>query len=187
MIDKQVGDMAEIRIGDAVLGAAVRGWLELEGLAGADCVISENVDGTLTVECGGRCASVGCPLSFGELSAAVRSVIQPTEGLHEDSAALSTAAEKPMPEIDGEARSVTYCGRSAVLSPREFELFRYLFDRANATVPRRELCENVWHGEVTEKTNAVDVYVSYLRRRIEPLFGKGAIVSVRGEGYMLVL
>ena len=184
--------MADIRINDKVLSDAVRGWLELEGLADAGCVIADEEN---AVGCSGPLVVIsqkqnadGCaltlPLSFAELTEAVRRAA--AERVTGDESP-ELAAEEKLPVISPDGRTVSYRGREAVLSPREADLFGYLYANANTVVPREKLCENVWHGAVTGETNSVDVYISYLRRRIEPLFGKGAIVSVRGEGYMLVL
>ena len=189
--------MADVRIKDKILSDAVVGWLELEGLASADCVVTDewgdaDSDRPAVVLCpsdesrasvGRRYAAVRCPLQFSRLSEAVRLV---TSDVREDEHP-AVAEKTDTPSLSRETRAVSYHREEVVLSPREYDLIEYFMSRPNETVTRRELCENVWHGEVTEETNAVDVYVSYLRRRIEPLFGKGAIVSVRGEGYMLVL
>ncbi len=70
------------------------------------------------------------------------------------------------------------------LTPREFSLLRYLMHRAGETVPKDELMRHVWDDEVLEP-HVLQVYVGYLRRKIDEPFGRAAIETVRGHGYRL--
>ena len=70
------------------------------------------------------------------------------------------------------------------LTPREFSLLRYLMHRRGEPVSKQDLIEHVWaDGEM--EANVVQVYVGYLRRKIDEPFGRGAIETVRGHGYRL--
>ena len=70
------------------------------------------------------------------------------------------------------------------LTPREFSLLRYLLHRRGEPVSKQDLIEHVWaDGEM--EANVVQVYVGYLRRKIDEPFGRGAIETVRGHGYRL--
>ena len=82
-------------------------------------------------------------------------------------------------------RRIEYLGKTATLTEREDELFRVLFEHSGELVSREDLVAAVW-GENTS-TNVADVYVSYLRRKLTPLFGDGVLPSVRGAGYILHL
>lgn len=82
-------------------------------------------------------------------------------------------------------RRIEYLGKTAVLTEREDELFRVLFEHSGELVSRENLVAAVW-GEDTS-TNVADVYISYLRRKLTPLFGDGVLPSVRGAGYILHL
>ena len=84
--------------------------------------------------------------------------------------------------FDEKSRRVSFAGDFAVLSPRECELFAMLYRRRGHAVSRKDMQRELWHGG---SSNAPDVYINYLRRRLRPLLGDGAIVSLRGEGYML--
>lgn len=84
-----------------------------------------------------------------------------------------------------EGRTVTYRGRSASLTAREDELFRVLYEHCGSVVSRERITVAVWGSEVA--TNVADVYMSYLRRKLTSVFGKGVLSSVRGEGYILKL
>ena len=76
---------------------------------------------------------------------------------------------------------------TVLLTEREMKLFTCLRENCGTVVSREVLRESVWENTTGEGTNVVDVYISYLRRKITPLLGEGAIISVRGQGYMLNL
>ncbi|MFA9564185.1 MAG: helix-turn-helix domain-containing protein, partial [Acidimicrobiales bacterium] len=70
------------------------------------------------------------------------------------------------------------------LTPREFSLLRYLMHRRGEPVSKQDLIEHVWaDGEM--EANVVQVYVGYLRRKIDEPFDRQAIETVRGHGYRL--
>lgn len=70
------------------------------------------------------------------------------------------------------------------LTPREFSVLRYLLHRAGETVSKRDLIEHVWADDQMD-INVVQVYVGYLRRKIDEPFDRCAIETVRGIGYRL--
>lgn len=70
------------------------------------------------------------------------------------------------------------------LTPREFGLLRYLMHRAGEPVSKRDLIQHVWADEELD-ANIVQVYVGYLRRKIDEPFNRLAIETVRGYGYRL--
>lgn len=80
------------------------------------------------------------------------------------------------------SRSVTTGGKALVLSPREYLLFKYLYEKGGTPVSREEAALAVW-GKVPSGTNVVDVYVYYLREKLEKTFGDKVIHTVRGKGY----
>ncbi|MCU1503889.1 MAG: DNA-binding response regulator [Ilumatobacteraceae bacterium] len=71
------------------------------------------------------------------------------------------------------------------LTPREDALLVYLAHRAGEVVSKTELLRHVWLDEETDP-NAVEVYIGYLRRKIDAPFGRASIETVRGRGYRLV-
>jgi DNA-binding response OmpR family regulator len=71
------------------------------------------------------------------------------------------------------------------LTSREFALLEFLMRREGDVVSRTELLEHVWDQNFLGSTNIVDVYVSYLRRKLEVPFGRPLIRTVRGVGYVL--
>lgn len=85
--------------------------------------------------------------------------------------------------FDAESGTVEYGTEKAILTPKEAKLFTYLLKASPRPVSREELRRVLWKD--TENTNAPDVYVSYLRHKLRPLFGDGVIVNERGIGYFL--
>ena len=70
------------------------------------------------------------------------------------------------------------------LTPREFALLHYLMHRSGETVSKEDLVRHVWDDEVLE-AHVLQVYVGYLRRKIDEPFNRAAIETVRGHGYRL--
>ncbi len=71
------------------------------------------------------------------------------------------------------------------LTPREFSLLEYLMRFAGEAVLKREIIDHVWGEDFEGDPNIVEVYVGYLRRKIDQPFGRQAVETVRGVGYRL--
>ena len=69
------------------------------------------------------------------------------------------------------------------LTKKELELYMLLLSRLGECVPRKEIDTALWNGEVSG--NCADVYICYLRKKLESIAGPGVLISVRGRGYML--
>jgi two-component system, OmpR family, response regulator len=119
------------------------------------------------------------PFDFGELVARVRALLR--RGTPERPAVL-TAGDL---ELDPATRTVIRAGRLVTLSAREFAVVEYLLRRAGEVVSRSDLLEHVWDRNFEGSTNVVDVYVGYLRRKLEDPFGQPLIRTVRGAGYVI--
>jgi two-component system OmpR family response regulator len=119
------------------------------------------------------------PFDFGELLARLRALIRrgPTE--------RPPVLEVGDLRIDPAARIVTRNGREIELTVREFALLHFLAQRAGSVVSREELLEHVWENAEEGSTNVVDVYVGYLRNKVEKPFKGKIIRTVRGIGFML--
>ena len=72
------------------------------------------------------------------------------------------------------------------LTPRELALLEALLRRAGDVVPKRELLREVWGDDFDGDANVVEVYVGYLRRKIDAPFGRRTLQTVRGAGYRVV-
>ena len=70
------------------------------------------------------------------------------------------------------------------LTPREFALLRYLLHRLDEPVSKRDLLEHVWSDDHLD-ANVVQVYVGYLRKKIDSPFDRSALETIRGHGYRL--
>jgi two-component system OmpR family response regulator len=119
------------------------------------------------------------PFDFGELLARLRALIRrgPTE--------RPPVLEVGDLRIDPAARTVTRRGREIELTVRDFALLQFLAQRAGSVVSREDLLEHVWDNADEGSTNVVDVYVGYLRNKVEKPFRGKIIRTVRGVGFML--
>lgn len=79
--------------------------------------------------------------------------------------------------------SVEFGDECVKLTRREFSLFSYLFARPYETVSRNELLTRLWNDEKARGTNVVEVYINFLRAKLDDKFGVKLIRSKRGEGY----
>jgi two-component system OmpR family response regulator len=119
------------------------------------------------------------PFAFGELLARVRALIR------------RGAVERPVVLragdviLDPAAHAVTRSGRQVELSAREFALLEFLMRHPGEVVSRTAILEHVWDYSYDGMSNVVDVYVGYLRRKLEQPFGRTLIRTVRGVGYVL--
>ena len=80
---------------------------------------------------------------------------------------------------------VNYNGTSIVLTKKEFELLEYLMQNQNIALTRDQILENVWGYNYIGDTNVVDVYLRYLRNKIDQPFQDKLIYTIRGIGYQL--
>ncbi len=88
-------------------------------------------------------------------------------------------------EVDPVARTVSRRGKVIPLSPREQALLLEFMRRPDIVLSRNELLVNVWDETYDGWSNIVDVYVGYLRNKIDKPFGTHSIETVRREGYRL--
>jgi DNA-binding response OmpR family regulator len=120
---------------------------------------------------------VSKPLSFTELRARCRGLLRRRgHGVVLRHGAL---------EVNPMERSVTRGGATIPMTNREYALLAFLLERRGKAVSRRTLLERVWNRTGGVQTNVVDVYVNYLRRKLEDGAGKPVIETVRGQGYSI--
>jgi DNA-binding response OmpR family regulator len=81
--------------------------------------------------------------------------------------------------------SVTFENEEIELTRREFDLLRYLMENKNIVLTREKLLETVWGYDYSGDTNVVDVYVRYLRSKIDEKYSKKIIHTIRGVGYTI--
>lgn len=117
------------------------------------------------------------PFSFDELLARIAAVVRRTPQADE----LTVGDLR----IDVPARRVYRGTQELRLTAREFDLLRYLAERAGRVISRTRLLEAVWDTTHDPGTNTVDVYVSYLRAKVDKGFDRPLVHTVRGVGYVL--
>ncbi len=117
------------------------------------------------------------PFSFEELLARILAVTR--RGRGEEALTVGDL------QIDVPARRVSRAGQEIRLTTREFDLLRYLAERRGRVLSRTRLLEAVWDTTHDPGTNTVDVYVSYLRAKIDKGFERPLLHTVRGAGYVL--
>jgi DNA-binding response OmpR family regulator len=71
------------------------------------------------------------------------------------------------------------------LTKKEYELLEYMMRNKNMVLTREQLLNNVWDYEYFGDTNVVDVYIRYLRQKIDEKYGVRLISTVRGVGYII--
>ncbi|MFB9929579.1 response regulator transcription factor [Amycolatopsis halotolerans] len=119
------------------------------------------------------------PFSFVVLVAQVRAVLR-RAGPDASRGALKLGAL----EVDRALRQVRWDGQEVPLSPREFGLLEVLVGRSGTVVTKDELLRAVWGEEQAVTRNLVEVYVGYVRRKLDAV-GAGSILrTVRGHGYL---
>ena len=119
------------------------------------------------------------PFSFAELSARLRALIR--RGDSERPTVLRVGDL----ELNPATRRVTRDGTPIDLSPKEFALLETFMRKPGAVFSRLDLLEHAWAYDYENRSNIVDVYVRYLRRKIDRPFGCDSIETVRGAGYRL--
>ena len=82
-------------------------------------------------------------------------------------------------------RTVTRGGVAVELTTKEFKLLEYFIRRPNTVISRSELSRDIWNIDFNTGTNMVEVYINYLRSKIDKPFGKKLIHNIHGIGYIL--
>ncbi|MEZ4552344.1 MAG: response regulator transcription factor [Dehalococcoidia bacterium] len=119
------------------------------------------------------------PFAFAELLARMRALARrgPVE--------RPTLLEAGGLRLDPAARRVWRGGAEIALSTKEFALLEALMRRPGQVLTREQLLDRVWDTEYERRSNVVDVYVRYLREKVDRPFGLETIETVRGVGYRL--
>lgn len=119
------------------------------------------------------------PFAFPELLARVRAL------LRRPPLQMGTVLQVGGLQMDTAARAVQRNGRLIDLSPREFAVLEYLMRHPNQVLTRTQIGEHVWNFDFYNESNVVDVYVGYLRRKIDQENDVSLIDTVRGVGYRI--
>ena len=120
------------------------------------------------------------PFAIEELLARMRVAFKHSE---RSNIAKKTILQVQNLEIDTEKRMVTVDGKVVDLTKKEYELLTYLVQNKNIVLTREQILNEVCGYSYIGETNVVDVYIRYLRAKIDEAFGKKYILTIRGVGY----
>jgi len=121
------------------------------------------------------------PFEIEELLARIRACLRKSARRDTASRALAVG---PL-ALDPDRHTVTCDGQPVELTHREFDLLKVLMENRGIVLSRNTLIERVWGYDYIGETNVVDVYIRYLRGKIDDAFGTKLIQTVRGVGYVL--
>lgn len=119
------------------------------------------------------------PFEFSELLARLKAVIRRSKGKPSSLITIDDLV------IDINSRTVKRAGREIRLSSKEYNLLEYLALNEGRVISRTELIEHVYDADFDLDSNIIDVYINYLRNKIDRGFSSQLIHTVRGAGYML--
>ncbi len=121
------------------------------------------------------------PFEIEELLARIRAALR-KRSAGPNGGTLLTAGPLTM---DTERHEVTVKGQGVELTRKEFDLLRYLLENKERVISRESLLDNVWGFDFVGETNAVDVYIRFLRAKLDEQFDIKLIHTVRGVGYVI--
>ena len=119
------------------------------------------------------------PFDMDELLARIRAV---TRKYGAQKTSVFTVADL---SLDTSSHTVTRAGKSISLSAREFAILEYMMRHKGTVLSRTQLEDHVWNYDYTGGSNVVDVYIAYLRKKVDNGFSKKLIHTIRGAGWVL--
>ena len=119
------------------------------------------------------------PFAIEELLARIRAALRTKSGRDSQMLAVGPLA------MEVESRRVTVSGQEVELTKKEFDLLRHLLENKGRVLTREALLDSVWGFDFVGETNSVDVYIRFLRSKIDEAFGIKLIHTVRGVGYVI--
>jgi two-component system, OmpR family, response regulator len=119
------------------------------------------------------------PFDFGELLARLRALVRRAPAQRPARVQVGDLV------VDPSTHEVARAGVAVALTAREFAVLEYLARHAGEAVTRATLLDHVWDENFEGSTNVVDVYVGYLRKKLEQPFDRSLIRTIRGVGYAL--
>ena len=119
------------------------------------------------------------PFAIEELLARIRAALRTKSGRDSQMLAVGPLA------MEVESPRVTVRGQEVELTKKEFDLLRHLLENKGRVLTREALLDSVWGFDFVGETNSVDVYIRFLRSKIDEAFGIKLIHTVRGVGYVI--
>jgi two-component system OmpR family response regulator len=120
------------------------------------------------------------PFSLDEIVARINAILRRTKQAAQEEAILEVGEIK----INQDAHEVFVNGELVDLSPTEYKLLRFLMSNANRVLSKDQILDHVWEYDFGGEQGIVESYVSYLRKKLDPLTSVPLIHTKRGVGYM---
>lgn len=122
------------------------------------------------------------PFEFKELLLKIKVFLKRTMNVQTQEPNILKAADL---EMNVDSKEVTRAARPINLTAKEFQLLEYLLLNKNKVVSRGDIARNVWEIDFETNTNVIDVYINYLRNKVDKSFDRKLIHTQVGMGYML--
>jgi two-component system copper resistance phosphate regulon response regulator CusR len=120
------------------------------------------------------------PFDFRELLARIRVLTK-----RADASAIQVPLQFSDIVLNLKNKTVTRAGKQVDLTPKEFKLLEYFMRKPNIAISRSDLARDIWNVDFDTGTNIVEVYINYLRNKIDKPFGKKLVHNIHGVGYIL--
>lgn len=122
------------------------------------------------------------PFAIEELLARIRVALKHNET---EKKVTGTILKYDKLQLDDLKRRVTFDGELVELTKKEYELLKYLLENVNIALGREQILEKVWGYDYYGDTNVIDVYVRYIRSKVDQKYDVNMIKTVRGVGYII--
>ena len=119
------------------------------------------------------------PFAFEELLARIRVIIRKGAGSSTNTVSVGDLV------LDTNAKTVQRAGKDISLTAKEYDLLEYLMINKGIVLSREKIENHIWNFDYSGGTNVIDVYILYLRKKIDAPFSKKLIHTVKGKGYVI--
>ena len=120
------------------------------------------------------------PFSIDEIIARINAILRRTKPASVEKSVIEVGEVR----IDEDAHEVFVNDQSIELSPTEYKLLRFLMENANRVLSKAQILDHVWEYDFNGEMGIVESYVSYLRKKLDPLTSEPVLQTKRGHGYM---
>ena len=120
------------------------------------------------------------PFSLDEIVARINAILRRTKQVETEESVLEVGEIR----INQDAHEVFANGQSVDLSPTEYKLLRFLISNPNRVLTKAQILDHVWEYDFNGEMGIVESYVSYLRKKLDPITSEPLIQTKRGVGYM---
>jgi two-component system OmpR family response regulator len=120
------------------------------------------------------------PFSLDEIIARINAILRRTKKATDEKSVIEVGEVR----IDEDAHDVFVNDQQIELSPTEYKLLRYLMENANRVLSKAQILDHVWEYDFNGEMGIVESYVSYLRKKLDPLTSEPVVLTKRGHGYM---